>query len=102
MSETVQIILMVLLLIGVYILSQIVVGWRIRRAANRIVKDLERLKARDPATAVELPYAKHNLFRIGMRDFRPKAVAALVQGEIVAQTAAGKYYLQKSPSELKL
>lgn len=102
MSDIPQIIVMVILLIGVYLLTQVVVGWRIRRAGAGIIKDLERRKALDPDSAVELPYARPNLFRIGMRDFRPKAVAALVQGEIVAQTAAGKYYLKKRTHELNL
>ncbi len=102
MSDIPQIIVMVILLIGVYVLTQVVVGWRIRRAGAGIIKDLERRKALDPDSAVELPYARPNLFRIGMRDFRPKAVAALVQGEIVAQTADGKYYLKKRPHELNL
>jgi hypothetical protein len=101
-SDIPQIIVMVILLIGVYLLTQVVVGWRIRRAGAGIIKDLERRKALDPATAVELPYAQPSLFRIGMRDFRPKSLAALVQGEIVGQTASGKYYLKKRPHELNL
>ena len=100
MSETLQIIIGILLLVGVYILTQAVVGYRIKRAARGVVRDLDFKKAYSPEAAIELPYAKSNLFRIGLRDFRPKAVAALVQGGIVAQTAAGKYFLTKRPEEL--
>jgi hypothetical protein len=64
------------------------------------VRDLDFKKAYGPESAIDLPYAKSNLFRIGLRDFRPKAVAALVQGGVVAQTAGGKYYLAKRPEEL--
>ena len=102
MSETVQIIIGILLLVGVYILTQVVVGYRIKRAARGIVRDLDFKKAFDPATAIELPYAKRNIFKIGLRDFRPKAVAALVQADVVGMTAAGKYYLKKRLDELKL
>jgi len=100
MSETVQIIIGIVLLVGVYILTQVAVGMRIKRAARGIVRDLDRRKAHDPATAVELPYAKPNLLRIGLRDFRPKALNALMQGHILSQTPEGKYYLLKRPEEL--
>jgi len=100
MSETAQIIVGIILLIGVYILTQVVVGYRIKRAARGIVRDLDLKKAYTPESAIELPYAKTNLFRIGLRDFRPKAVDALIQGGILGRTAAGKYYLKKKPHEL--
>jgi hypothetical protein len=100
MSETTQIFVGIILLIGVFILTQAVVGYRIKRAARRIVRDLDIKKAYAPESAAELPYAKANLFRIGLRDFRPKAVDALVQGGIVGRTATGKYFLKKKPHEL--
>jgi hypothetical protein len=100
MSETVQIVIGIVLLIGVYILTQMMVGLRIKRAARGIVRDLDHLKAYDAATAGILPYAKPNLLRIGLRDFRPKALNALVQGGIVTQTPEGGYYLLKRPEEL--
>jgi hypothetical protein len=100
MSETAQIIIGIILLVGVYIFTQMVVGYRIKRAARGIVRDLGFKKAYSAESAIELPYAKSNLFRIGLRDFRPKAVSALVQGGIIAQTATGKYFLTKRPQEL--
>lgn len=100
MSETSQIIVGIILLIGVYILTQMVVGYRIKRAARGIIRDLDVKKVYTPESAIDLPYAKTNLFRIGLRDFRPKAVNALVQGGILGQTAGGKYFLKKRPQEL--
>jgi hypothetical protein len=100
MSETAQIIVGIILLIGVYILTQMVVGYRIKRAARGIVRDLDFKKAYTLESAIELPYAKSSLFRIGLRDFRPKAVDALVQGGILSRTATGKYFLKKRPHEL--
>jgi hypothetical protein len=100
MPETAQIIIGILLLVVVYILTQMVVGYRIKRAARGIVRDLDFKKAYSAESAIELPYAKSQFFKIGLRDFRPKAVSALVQGGIVAQTAAGKYFLTKRPQEL--
>ena len=100
MSDTIQIIIGIILLVGVYILTQFMVGLRIKRAARGIVRDLDHRKAFDPDTAIELPYAKPNLLRIGLRDFRPKALNALLQGGVMAQTPAGKYYLLKRPKDL--
>jgi hypothetical protein len=102
MSETVQIILGLIVLVAVYALTQVVVGWRIRRTARAIIKDLERRKALNPASAAELPYERRSLLHIGLRDFRPKALAALVQGEIVGRTETGRYFLKKKPAELNL
>jgi hypothetical protein len=101
-TETLQIIVAILLLIAVYILTQLVVGWRIRRAAAGVVKDLERRGATGAEAAADLPYARASLLRFGLRDFRPKAVEALVRSGIVGQTAEGKYFLKKPPHELRL
>jgi hypothetical protein len=100
MLETVQIILGIILLIGIYIFTQLVVGLRIKRAARGIVRDLDLKKAHTPESAIDLPYARTNFLRIGLRDFRPKALSALIQGEIVGKTPAGKYYLKKRTEEL--
>ena len=100
MSETAQIIIGLLLLVGVYILTQMVVGYRIKRAARGIVRDLDFKKAYNPESEIELPYTKTNLFRIGLRDFRPKALEALIQGAIVGKTVTNKYYLKKRIQEV--
>jgi hypothetical protein len=100
MSETAQIIIGILLLVGVYIFTQMVVGYRIKRAARGVVRDLDLKKAYNPESAIELPYAKTSLFRIGLRDFRPKALEALIQGAIVGKTVTGTYYLKKRIQEV--
>jgi hypothetical protein len=93
MPEFVQIILGLLFLIVVYILTRIAVAWRIRHLAIPIIQDLERREAFDPDSAVELPFANANRFRVGLRDYRPKALESLVQGHIVGRTQDGKCYL---------
>jgi hypothetical protein len=95
MSEALQIIIGAVALITVYILTQLIIGYRISRAARKVIHDLQQREAYDPITAVELPYAKTKLFRVGLRDFRPPAVQALVQVKILSQTHAGKYYLKR-------
>ncbi|MCG6535864.1 MAG: hypothetical protein L7F78_14480, partial [Syntrophales bacterium LBB04] len=68
-----------------------------KRAGRRIINDLERLRARSPDSAVELPYMKKQLLHIGMRDFRPTAMQSLIEGGIAGTTASGKYYLKMKP-----
>jgi hypothetical protein len=95
MSETNQIIIGVLVLIGVYMLTRKVNAWRMKRAFIVIIKDLERQEAFDAVSAVKLPYAKAAFLRLGMRDFRPKALEYLVASDIVGVTETGQYYLKR-------
>jgi hypothetical protein len=102
MTESMQIIVGVLFLILVFILTRYGIFLRIRGACKFVVKDLERRNALDPASAVELPYAKKSYFHIGLRDFRPKAVQSLLEGGVVAKTADEKYYLRVKPQDIQL
>ena len=97
MRDAMQITLGILFLILVFILTRYGITWRIKRAGRRIINDLERLGAQSPDSAVELPYMKQQLFRIGMRDFRPTAMQSLVEAGIVGMTGSGKYYLKMKP-----
>ena len=99
MSEYGQIITAICVLIAVYMLTRKVSAWRIKRAYMRIVKDLEKREAFDETSAIELPYVNQGIFRVGVRDFRPKALQFLVASDIVGMTQAGKYYLKKRDME---
>jgi hypothetical protein len=101
-SEIVQILVGLLLLALVYMITRYGIYWRIKRACAFTVKDLERRNAIDEKSAVELHYAKSNPFRIGMRDFRPKAVEYLIGQGVIGMTSEGKYYLKKRSHELNL
>jgi len=95
MSETMKIILTVLILIGVLIITLHIAGWKMKRAGDFILRDLKQKKAFDPASAVELPYAKSSLFHIGLRDYRPKALNALVENGTIQALVGGRYYLRE-------
>ena len=101
MSESIQIIVGIIFLIFVYALTRYGIVWRMKRAGVFLLKDLERRGAFDPESAVELPYAKSSFFRIGMRDFRPKALETFVHSGIVGKTENAEYFLIKRPEELK-
>ncbi|OIP93233.1 MAG: hypothetical protein COS57_17030 [Syntrophobacterales bacterium CG03_land_8_20_14_0_80_58_14] len=96
-----KIVLMVLIIIGAFILSLHFAGWKTKRACDFILRDLQAKKAFDPASAVELPYSKTSLFHIGMRDYRPKALGALVKVDHIRMQEEGRYYLRDGhrPSE---
>ena len=95
MSETMKIVLMVLITIGAFILTLRVAGWKMKRACDFILRDLKEHKAVDPASAVELPYSKSSMFRIGMRDYRPRALSALVKHDVIRVQEGGRYYLRE-------
>jgi hypothetical protein len=95
MSETMKIVLMVLITIGAFYLTLRVAGWKMKRACDFILRDLKEQKAFDPASAVELPYSKSSMFRIGMRDYRPRALSALVKHDVIRVQEEGRYYLRE-------
>ena len=68
MAEFVQIILGIIFLAVVFILTRYGIANRMRRTASLIMKDLDRQEAFDPRSAVDLPYAKPQYFRFGLRD----------------------------------
>ena len=89
-----QIVLVIVITIGALLLSLVLAGWMMKRASEFIVRDLRQKAAFDPASAVELPYATSSLFRLGFRDYRPKALAMLVQMDQV-RVHEGRYYLRE-------
>lgn len=94
MSETNQIIIGICILIVVVMLSRKFHAWKIKRAYFSIVRDIKAKSAFDPKSAVDLPYARNPMFRVGLRDHRPIALEHLVQDNIVGVTEDGRYYLK--------
>lgn len=101
MSEGFQIAIGMIFLVLVYILTRYGIAWKMRRVAHQIIDDLKRKGAEDPASAVSLPYEKVNYLHIGMRDYRPKVLASLVQEGYVGRTEEGKYFLQISDTSVE-
>ncbi|MBI4962276.1 MAG: hypothetical protein HY913_03285 [Desulfomonile tiedjei] len=98
MSEPVQIILSFFFLVGIFVLTRYIIASKMKRATGLIIRDLEKQDARDPVTAVDLPYAKRDVLRIGMRNYHAKAVEDMVSAGVVGKTGGGKYYLRVSSS----
>jgi hypothetical protein len=82
------------ILIATFVITEKVKGIRVGEAVCQIVQELNEAEAYDPFTAVELPSARIDFFRVGFRNFRPSAVDILTQRHIVARTGTGKLYLK--------
>ncbi len=93
MSDTAELIIGLCLLIGVITLTRKYHAWRIKRAMVFIIDDLKKQNAYTPESAIELPYAKRSVLKLGMRDHRPMAMDHLAFDNIVGMTEEGKYYL---------
>lgn len=93
MNETVEIVVGICVLVAVYILTRHFHSWRFSRAYVFIMGDLKKRGAVSPSSAVDLPYAKKSLLRLGARDYRPKALEHLAMKQIVGMTETGRYYL---------
>ncbi|MBI5252753.1 MAG: hypothetical protein HY912_24925 [Desulfomonile tiedjei] len=99
MSETAQILLGFIFLIGCFVLTRYIVTWQIKRATGLIIRDLEKQEAFDPLTAVDLPYTKQNPLRMGMRNYYAKSMEYMVNEGVVGKTGSGKYYLRVRRTE---
>ncbi|MFH1081507.1 MAG: hypothetical protein V1766_14830 [Pseudomonadota bacterium] len=95
MPEILKILLTILAVIGAVILALCIAGWKMKKACDFIIRDLKEKKALDPASAVELPYAKSPLINIGLRDYRPRALEELVKQDIVRLLEGRRYYLRE-------
>jgi hypothetical protein len=102
MSETGKLIICICVLIAVYILSRRYHAWRMARAYRFIIKDLEQREAVDPSSAVNLPYSRQNIFRMGTRDYLPKMLQYMAVNNIVGVTADGRYYVFKRKADLEM
>jgi hypothetical protein len=96
MSETLKIILFILFVIGGLFFALRITGWKMKKASDIIIRDLKEKKALDPTSAAELPYAKSQMFRIGLRDYRPAALQELIKQDAVRIAEGGGYYLRGS------
>ncbi len=98
MYETMQIVVAALLLAATLLMVRYLVAWRFKRAVKFVLRDLESKGAVDPAHAVDLPYAKQSIIRMGVRNYYAPAVQDMIQEGILGQTEAGTYYLIVRPA----
>ena len=93
MSETVQIVIGICILLAVIALTRSYHGWKIKQAYLLVIEDLKAMGALVPESAVDLPYGRRNILRIGLKDHRPTALKSLVLDNMIGISEDGKYYL---------
>ena len=93
MSETIQIIMGIGIMLIVIVLTRRYHAWKIKKAYLFVIEDLKTKGAFDLKSAVDLPYGRRSMLRIGLKDHRPTALKSLVLDKIVAISVDGKYYL---------
>ena len=77
-----------------------IVGWQVGRAKKSILNELRYSQADSPERAVPLDYYKPIWQRIGVRDYRPFVLTALVQKGEIGKTREGKYYIARTENRL--
>ena len=95
MTDFAQILIGIVFLIAVFILSKKFQAYKINRACEMIVSDLKMKGAVDHSSATTLPYATTTMFKIGLRDYRPKALKYMIMADVVGATPEGTFYLKK-------
>jgi len=94
MPETAELIIGISILLAVITMTRRYHAWRIRRAFKLIIEDLKVKGAFDARSAVEIPYARRRLVKMGVRDHLTMALDHLVFDNIVCIGDDGRYYLK--------
>lgn len=90
-----QILLLLVAVVIFFFLLLLIAGWGIRKYCFKIIAEMEEQRAFSPGSAVNLPDTRGNFFKMGMGNYRPKALNVLIADKIVIKTGGGKYYLDK-------
>ena len=93
MSDKIELILGIGVLIIVIILTRRYHAWRLKKSYFFIINDLKKKGAYSAHSAVSLPYAEKNILRMGLRQHHPQVLQQLVLENIVARTEDHRYYL---------
>ncbi len=96
MSETLQMILVFIIMILVIIYARRVRAAKMIKARDFILEDLRSKNALSAESAVHLDYAQRSFFRIGLRDDRPKVLRQMIQFGIIGMTEGQLFYLNES------
>jgi hypothetical protein len=98
--STTDLFILIILLVVLIVLAIFMPRFLIMNAMKRVIKTLiknDALSPQNAQTAEQLGIRQgaiwDNMFRI--RDYRPQALAMLVESEIIVNTIDGRYYLSK-------
>ena len=99
MEQTVQIILACFILVFAFIISRRILAYKMMKAYNAIMSELEEKGAFNPESAAELHGLNRYPLRFGLRDYRPKVLQQLLVGGIIGMNEEGAYFIQKKRDE---
>lgn len=95
MSVTLQILLLVAVFIAIIILFLYIGGLAVRKTCLKIIAEMEEARAFKEGRAMAIQDERKNIFRVGTKNIRPKALNLLIADGLVIKTNNGKYYLNK-------
>jgi hypothetical protein len=90
-----QIILLVVTLIAFIVLILYMGGLAVQKTCLKIIAEMEEARAFKESKALEIQDERKNIFRVGVKNIRPKALNLLIADGLVIKTNNGKYYLDK-------
>lgn len=99
MNVFVQITTIIAVLGLALLLVRSILSWQVSRAKKSILAELRFHSADSPEKAVVLNYNKPFWQRVGLRDYRPFVLNALVQNGQIHQTADGRFYLGREANK---
>ena len=96
MSDTIQIILVFLVMIVAIIYAKKFQTVRMIKARDVILRDLREKGALSEDNAIDLPYARSSMLKVGFRDERPRILRQMLQHGIVGMTEEKRFFLNES------
>jgi hypothetical protein len=90
-----QIVLLLVAIIIFFFLLLLIAGWGIRKYCFKIIAEMEEQRAFSAGSAANLPDTRGNFFKMGLGNYRPKALQILLADKIVVKANNGRYYLDK-------
>ncbi|HBI47171.1 MAG TPA: hypothetical protein DDX93_00350 [Smithella sp.] len=90
-----QIILLIVAFIAFVGIMMYMGGVAVQKTCLKIIAELEEARAFKEARAMKIQDERKNIFRVGTKNIRPKALNLLIADGLVIKTNNGKYYLDK-------
>jgi hypothetical protein len=90
-----QIILLIFAFVVFVFLAMYLSGLGMRRLCFKIIAEMEEARAFNEKRAVELQEERRNIFRVGTKNLRPRALNVLLAEGLAIKAPNGKYYLDK-------
>jgi hypothetical protein len=90
-----QILLLAVVLIVTIVILLYMGGLAVQRECLEIISEMKDARAFKEARAMKIQDERKNIFRMGTRNIRPRALKLLISDGLVIKTSNGKYYLDK-------